>query len=139
MKWMSIAAIFAALCGAPGLEAAGPEQNRVTARVPFAFTAGDAIMPAGDYTIAPGAVGLLWIREHSWRNSANVLVIPAHAAEPRAAGILVFHKYGRRYFLREVWKGGLETGAQIPVSRTERELLQAAVPERVHVAVARFR
>lgn len=131
--------VWMALCGTLGLQAAGPEQNLVTAKVPFAFTVSNTAMPAGAYTIAPGAIGLLSIRGDTWRNSANVLVIPATAGTARATGALVFHKYGRTYFLREVWKGGLETGAQIRVSKAEREFLQAAVPERVHVAVAAFR
>jgi hypothetical protein len=139
MRTMRILCVLVALFGALGLQAAGPEQNAVVAKVPFAFTVGEKMLPAGVYTIAPGAVRLLWIRGDSWRDSANVLVIPANAGKSRAKGALVFHKYGRSYFLREVWTGGGDQGARIRESKAEREYLRAAVPERVHVAVAAFR
>jgi hypothetical protein len=68
-----------------------------------------------------------------------VLAIPALPRGLREKGVLVFHKYGDRYFLREIWSAGQANGAMLGVTKAERELLQAAVPERVHVAVAAFR
>ena len=44
----------------------------------------------------------------------------------REAGAkLVFHKYANEYVLRQVWTGG-GIGREIPTSRHERQLMQAA-------------
>jgi len=37
---------------------------------------------------------------------------------------MVFHRYGRSYFLAELWVAGSETGRKVFQSRDEHELLQ---------------
>jgi hypothetical protein len=139
MRTLCVAFVLAALCGAPGLWAAGAEQTALAAKVPFAFAAGGALLPAGEYTVERGPVSVLFIRNTAGPHSANVMTIRAEARKERGKGALVFHKYGHRYFLREVWSPGREGGTEIRISKDEREFLQAAVPERVHIAVAAFR
>jgi hypothetical protein len=129
---------MAALFGVLGLQAVSPETAPVMANVPFAFQVGDAQLPAGKYTIGQAAPGVLWVRDVAQHAAANIQAVPAKPKAAREKGLLVFHKYGERYFLREVWKPGMANGAQIRKSRAERELMQAAVPERVNVWVAAY-
>jgi hypothetical protein len=39
---------------------------------------------------------------------------------------LIFHKYGDRYFLAQIWTNGVRTGLQLPASKLERELTKTA-------------
>jgi hypothetical protein len=129
---------MAALCGVLGLQAATTGTPSLVANIPFAFQVGETQMPAGRYTLSPGTPGVLWVRDIAQHATANIQVIPAQPKIAREKAMLVFHKYGERYFLREVWRAGTANGAQIRKTRTERELLQAAVPERVNVFVVAY-
>ena len=51
---------------------------------------------------------------------------------------LVFHRYGNRYFLAEVWASQSDSGYQVRRSRLERELAaRHPAPESTIVAAAR--
>jgi hypothetical protein len=45
---------------------------------------------------------------------------------------MVFHRYGRSYFLAELWGAGSETGRKVFQSRAEHQLLR----ERAEMAIA---
>jgi hypothetical protein len=47
------------------------------------------------------------------------------------AGMLVFNKYGRQYFLRAAWHGGELSGYELPFSRAEREMAKLAAKTEV--------
>jgi hypothetical protein len=130
----------AAFFGALSVQVASAEMALV-ANIPFDFQVGNQQMPAGKYTVAKAesSPSVLWIRDIENRHAANVQAIPAHPKMERDKGLLVFNKYGERYFLREVWRPGMSNGAQIRPSRTEREIMRAAAPERVNVIVVATR
>jgi hypothetical protein len=51
---------------------------------------------------------------------------------------LVFHRYGNRYFLKQIWMAGDNAGQQLPKSRLETEIaLNRTVQEVVLVAALR--
>jgi hypothetical protein len=99
--------------------------NRVVATIPFDFSVGYKKLPAGDYSV------------QAINNSNNTLMI--RSADARQAAVrltneigrskkndtharLVFHRYGERYFLAEVWSGFDETGRQLFKSQEEKAL-----------------
>lgn len=93
----------------------------VKADVPFDFTAGNITMPAGEYQIAnSGHSGILLIS----KASAGMFVgADAAQANGRASSSkLVFHRYGDRYFLSEVWVQGQDRGSEVPMTKLEQEL-----------------
>lgn len=95
----------------------------IEVNVPFAFTVGGKTLESGAYQVHPGAArNTLFIR--SPRAGAIVLTQAAASGKNLAAS-LVFHKYGDQYILREVWLGKGD-GHQVPASREERKLAQAA-------------
>lgn len=52
---------------------------------------------------------------------------------------LVFHKYGDKYFLADVWNGAGNTGLHIPASKWEEEIkseYRASTPHMEEVVVA---
>jgi hypothetical protein len=105
------------LAGAPAARAESPE---LKARVPFTFSAGNTTLAAGTYTVerASGPLGTLMIRSQS----GGVIVL-AQRGEAKVAGKatrLVFHRYGDRYYLRQVWFNGT-SGYGVRETREERE------------------
>jgi hypothetical protein len=105
------------LAGAPAVRAASPE---LQALVPFSFSTGDTTLAAGSYTIerASGSQGALMIR-----SQAGGVIFLAQRGEAAVAGKstrLVFHRYGDRYYLRQVWFSGI-SGYRVPETPEERE------------------
>jgi hypothetical protein len=96
--------------------------------VPFEFSVGGHILPAGDYMVSTVNVtgfldsGLLAVRNVS--NDATPTIIAAIPAGRLAASgeaSLMFHRYGSDYFLANIWDGYTDQGRSIPMSRTEQE------------------
>ncbi len=95
--------------------------NKVVANVPFEFSVGYKSMPAGEYsvqTIASDGNGLL-IQSTDGKISALRLSDTTQASKDRAHARLVFHRYGERYFLAEVWNGSDNTGRVLRQSQEE--------------------
>lgn len=97
------------------------QSNRLSARIPFAFTAGSAALAAGTYTIgrADFSQGVLMIRttnQGAMVMSQRGLASSKTTERPR----FVFRRYGRQYFLREVWFAEAG-GYALPETRQERQ------------------
>ena len=95
--------------------------NKIVASVPFEFSVGYKALPAGEYTvrsIASANNGLL-IQSSDGKTSALRLSEATRRIKDRPRAHLVFHKYGERYFLAEVWNGIDNTGRQLLRSREE--------------------
>jgi hypothetical protein len=108
--------------------------------VPFAFTAGNQTLPAGEYTVTRSSVfpGVLSIRS---RQGATFVLSPAQESGQVDTPRLVFIRYRDRYFLREVWFEG-HAGFKLPETREERESSErssrtAAKPEVVSIRASR--
>jgi hypothetical protein len=93
------------------------------ANIPFAFQAGDRLMPAGTYQIDSHGGPLLLLRSN--QGTAFVLTHAAVTSHPTTTGRVVFERYGTKYFLRQVWTGSSSQGAELPKSRAEKEILKA--------------
>ena len=95
--------------------------------IPFAFVAGNATLPAGEYRIqkldASSAVVLINCSDAS--ASAMVLSNAAQAKEAQTQSKLVFKRYANRYFLSQVWTAGSIRGRELPKSRAEKEIAQS--------------
>jgi hypothetical protein len=75
-----------------------------------------------------------WLRVQSTdgKTSVNILTIPVAGKSPEGHGEVVFHQYGDKYFLAQVWTPSHETGRETIESRDEvdlakREKVQARV------------
>ena len=94
--------------------------NRVTADVPFEFSVGYKNMPAGQYRIqiVSSANDALLIQSEDGKQSALRLSEATARAKDNHKVRLVFHRYGERYFLAQVWNG-TDTGRQLLKSQEE--------------------
>ena len=103
-------------------------QQAMVADIPFAFTAGNATLPAGEYRVQKldGNSAVLLIHCADTRVSAMVITNAAQAKELQSQSKLVFNRYDNRYFLSQVWTAGSIRGRQLSISPQEKELAQSA-------------
>lgn len=124
---------------------ANAQSSNSRANVPFDFVVGDSTLPSGAYTVAAVTTDgeTLWIRG----SEKSVLRLTQTASGNADHSKLVFHRYGQRYFLAEVWTDQ-DNGRQLSMSKEEktiqRELSRIASNkpanrnyERVEIAMAR--
>ena len=115
-------------------------QEPLLAKIPFAFTAGAMALPAGEYRIEKLAVGsaVLLIQGTDNRAATFVMWNPTEANRPQTKSKLIFHCYGKRYFLSQIWVEGNSRGIELPRSTQEKEALQARndKPEEVTIVAS---
>lgn len=102
--------------------------------VPFQFTIANKTLPAGDYSIAVNN-SLLQVAAIDGKNSACAMTVYfGGASNDNMSTRLVFHRYGERYFLAQVWLGKLTWGTMF-ASPQEVEYARTNNQENVTVAV----
>ena len=94
-------------------------QSKARADVPFDFVVADRVLPAATYDISEVAAHAIAIRDFKNGNSTMIQFQPADGKEIMRAK-LVFHKYGNRYFLYQVWSMDGQ-GIQLRESKREQE------------------
>lgn len=129
------AAIALVACVAFLIVAAAPAhaQAMIKADVPFSFSAGYGVLPAGAYSISrvgvqftlllssgQRGIELMMPNTTEWRNGFNT---------PK----LVFHRYGDEYFLAEIWSSSDGAVRTLQVHPRERQLAKAGVSPQVAV------
>lgn len=115
--------------------------SRIEVDLPFDFSAGDAQLKAGSYSVKRASGNVLAVR--SVNGSKTTLInapLTIGSRESKAGERLVFNKYGDQYFLSQVWLS-VDTGRQLFTSDAEtkaaREYRLAhrnAKPQRVEIA-----
>ena len=97
------------------------------AKVPFAFTVGNEMFPAGEYRISSIQLdhSIRIAGEGANRPSSIQTVSRNYAIRPSQKTRLVFARYGDSYFLKEIWKAGSDETHLFPESTREKELAKA--------------
>ena len=105
-----------------GVASAGA-QGRISVDIPFDFIVAGSVLPAGTYEVSPVfADGVaLQIRSHDCKSGVVFLATNVYANREETPR-MVFHKYGSRYFLNQLWMDGSGIGHQLPKTRAEMEL-----------------
>ena len=113
-------------------------QNRQQATIPFDFTVGQRLLPAGTYVLTH--VGST-ITVRGWKGtellSAITLIQPTDEVR-KNPDKLIFHKYGDQYFLSEVRGSVGESVGTVSTSKLEQrfQLQQGAVANQDKVVIA---
>jgi hypothetical protein len=98
-------------------------RRHLVANIPFQFNAGDATLPAGEYTITqvnPASDrAVVQIRTKGGSRTA-MLQMGSVIGKTADLTSLVFHRYGNKYFLAQAWIEGESEGLSAPRSRSER-------------------
>ena len=122
-----------------GLAAAslfGQYSPQIRVKVPFSFTAGGRTLPAGEYLVETRQLpnSALVRSSDSGRAMVILLTNPSQARGSAPETCLMFHRYGDRYFLHQIWTAGNDVGQELPQSRAETE--EAAVRHEAPATVA---
>jgi hypothetical protein len=95
--------------------------SQVVADIPFEFSVGYKTMPAGEYSVktVTSAGSALMIQSADRKMVALRLSNETERSKNKTQARLVFHRYGERYFLAEVWNGIDKTGRELLRSQEE--------------------
>jgi len=120
VKGVTMLTVILAIAFATAVVSAQAQSARtVVSNIPFEFIVADETLPAGKYRVNRSIGTALKI----WTSDAAVIRL-TNEIEPNKdrRARLVFHRYGDRYFLAEVWTGAGEPGRQLLKSRQERAI-----------------
>jgi hypothetical protein len=111
-------------------------QAVMKADVPFEFSAGYGVLPAGEYTIA--RTGMAPVLSLLAEQRGRELIMPetTDSWERVDTPKLVFHRYGSEYFLAEIWSSADGTVRRLAVHAREKQLAQSGVSQVVAVVYA---
>lgn len=121
MKSILKFAVLGLAVAAAAQGAAAQAKRWLVLKAPFAFTVEGQQLPAGEYRVQLQE-GWLRVQGTDGKTSVNVLTMPVSGKTPEGHGEVVFHQYGDRYFLAQVWTPSHETGRETIESRDEMEL-----------------
>ena len=114
------------LCSMAAAQVAQAQQTMLV-NIPFAFVAGKATLPAGEYYVQsmPDNSAVTLIRRGDASAAAMVITIATQANKQHSDSKVVFNQYGNRYFLSQFWTEGSARGRALPQSDREKELVIA--------------
>ncbi len=112
-----------ALVSAVSSASAQTSSKIASADVPFSFIVGEKTLPAGKYVVTAmtSSGDALLINSRDAQSSAIRLSNGLERGRGATTAKLVFHRYGQRYFLAEVW-GGESNGRQLMKGKQERAI-----------------
>lgn len=125
LAFMSLLMVPATLCA---------QSDGTSFKVPFPFVVADKQMPAGQYHVTSLYWNAVGIQRAEGKGGVIVLgqptTLPA-GADPK----LIFHKYGKYYFLAEVRLLNMDSGRKLYRSKEETEIAKGtSKPETVEMA-----
>jgi hypothetical protein len=118
MKRITAIALFT-LASTLGIGNGWAQNHEVRAAVPFDFTVGNRLLPAGSYSISPVMDGAIEIQN---REMHIGVLTQASGDSNRSAngGKLVFNKYAGQYFLREILCESAAMNVNLPATKMEK-------------------
>jgi hypothetical protein len=143
MKRTTVIAFFtAALISMISMGSACAHAQAPRFKVPFDFTVGNQVLPAGTYQVSyasriASGNGIL-IRSKGERPLAALTT--TYPADPSTGvDVLIFTRYGNQYFLHEVLCSDVDMNVGIPKSRREKQarIQEAQLPHNETVAALR--
>jgi hypothetical protein len=108
-------------------------KSKIEASVPFDFTVGNTDLQAGRYSVKFISHNALLFRSADGKQSAIVVAPRAVSGDKDKPERMVFHRYGNRYFLAQVWMLRSDSGRELYPSNAELRLakeLQISKKER---------
>lgn len=122
VKGITMLTMIVAIAFATAVVSAHAQSSRtVVSNIPFEFIVADQTLPAGEYQVNRALGNALTIRTSDPNAAVSRLTNEIQPKKDRRAR-LVFHRYGERYFLAEVWTGAGDVGRQLLKSRQERAI-----------------
>jgi hypothetical protein len=131
--------LFACVLGFSTLASSAAEAqdfNSAKVDVPFAFQTGSVRMPAGLYQIDQSD-HVVVLRGPD--QVSEFIVMHSTVNRSRSSqGKIIFHRYGNKYFLSQIWRAGETTGLECSRSRAEKDVVLAKntqAPDTIQLAL----
>jgi hypothetical protein len=121
---LSFAGLLFAQANGNGVSIKTQSDVTLIATIPFEFGAGNAWLPAGEYTIKFPLQNLIAVKHTNRKSgaSAHIIDIRSESAKVQTETKLIFRRYGDQYFLAHCWMEGFNVGSEVVKSRRERSL-----------------
>jgi hypothetical protein len=121
LRGFTMLTLIVAMALVTAVASANGQSRSVVANVPFDFSVGEKILPAGEYTVRGFTQNgnTLAIQNKQSAKSAIRLSNWIQSSQASEKTKLVFHRYGPRYFLAEVWMSGEKSGRQLLKTKEE--------------------
>jgi hypothetical protein len=135
LKALAVLVFAVALAVVP----AGAQQSeRMTMTIPFAFSIGDATLPAGTYRVwRTSATTGSYLISNVDGDAAAAVTSPARLEGRRAVRAkLVFHAYAGEHFLAEIWMPSSFNGTELITSERERQMARGGAEPHLVALVA---
>ena len=131
--------LFAAALALLVTTATSAQTIRVQATIPFSFVVNRATLPAGEYSVvsADDEGRVLLVSEVNSHSKNLVVTNSCRSTKATMDTKLVFHRYGDRYFLNQIWVEGNDAGHELPTSRREKEVARDYSMQRVVLVAAK--
>ena len=101
----------------PSAQAQSPERV-IKANIPFDFSVGNQVLPAGSYTLVSTAPVSLDLRDARGRILVRVLTHSVETLQVPASPTLEFYSEGGSYSLAQVWQESQPIGQELPQSKS---------------------
>ena len=101
--------------------AASAQTINVKAIVPFSFIVGRSTLSAGEYSLKTMSNGQVLALSNLDAKITELVLSNSCESLTASKTKLVFHRYGDRYFLSQIWTEGNNRGHELPISRREEE------------------
>jgi hypothetical protein len=124
--WFTL--IVMAIVGSAALHVKAQTTMGVRANVPFEFVVGDKTFPAGKITahgVSASQAGSISIRNLGSGEQTYRIGQKLTATDASNEAKLVFHKYGDRYYLAQIWVPGYKAW-EVEKSKSEKALQREA-------------
>lgn len=129
--------LFLLFAVAMPLRAGSILNHEMTVTVPFEFTAGDKVLPAGNYIVRVDKERETIALLGEGQQQLVLLTISKESGNAPQRGKLVFQRYAAGSFLAEVWSQDNSTGRALSPSALQKELARAKQPQQILVVEAR--
>ena len=112
--------------------------DRLVAKVPFQFRAGERLIPAGECAVQRTNMNSRTLVIGNWGAKVGLFANPsiAEVTETSSTNAMVFHKYGDRYFLTSIKLKGSKAVYRLHESKAEAELRAQNVPASQEILLA---
>jgi hypothetical protein len=113
--------LIVAIAFVTAVVSANAQSRTVVANIPFDFSVGDKALPSGEYMVKAVTDNGNALAIHNKQSSKSAIRLSNSIQAPKASEKtkLVFHRYGPRYFLAEVWVSGERIGRQLLKTKEE--------------------
>lgn len=120
LKGLTMLLAVMAVAMITAVASANGQSVNAKASIPFEFVVGNKTLPSGAYTVKSLTANGEALRIRGINSENSVLRMTTPAENKARQPMLVFHCYGNRYFLAEVWTAS--EGRTLATSKEERAI-----------------